>query len=71
MAAVHIRNGQTTSLFCGASSHQLNRHICLTSRSPRGNTASGHGVKLLRAGGTDTEEGAFDILTQGSSTHTL
>lgn len=43
----------------------------LTSRSPRGNAAPSHGVELLRTGGADTEEGAFHVLTQGSSTHTL
>lgn len=32
---------------------------------------SSHGVKLLGAGGADTEEGAFHVLTQGSSTHAL
>jgi hypothetical protein len=70
-AAVHIENDQATSFSCRASGHQLNKHVILTNRSPRGHTASSHGVKLLRAGGAEAQEGAFNVLTQGSSAHTL
>lgn len=54
-----------------SANSEIDTDISLTSRSPRGNTVSSHGVKLLGAGGADTEEGAFHVLTQGSSTHAL